>query len=129
MLQSSQRNEQSCYFRKKNMVSDVIEELKILTELDNSPFIVKVYEAFQDEKNLYLMLEYCSGGELEFNLPSWQNGILPTQAVLFYAAELVVSLTNLHKHHIIHRDLKPNNILLDPEGHIVLIDFWTCTSM
>lgn len=41
----------------------------ILVALVGCPFVTRVHGAFQDEKNLYLMLEYCPGGELKFHFP------------------------------------------------------------
>lgn len=44
----------------------------------------------------------------------------------FYAAEIFLALTHLHKQNIIYRDLKPENILMDAEGHVLLTDFGLC---
>jgi protein kinase X len=42
---------------------------------------------------------------------------------LFFSAEIVSALSYLHSLNIVHRDLTPTNILLDKEGHLVIIDF------
>ena len=42
---------------------------------------------------------------------------------MFYLAEVLVAIQQLHQMNIIYRDLKPENILLDRDGHIKLIDF------
>jgi len=43
--------------------------------------------------------------------------------VLFYCAEILLSLETLHTRHIIYRDMKPDNVMIDYEGHVKLIDF------
>ncbi len=51
------------YIENKNQVKRIMEERNILDQLDH-PFLVKIHSAFQDDKKLYLSLEYCPGGEL-----------------------------------------------------------------
>lgn len=51
------------YIQKKNAVSQIINEKNILSELDH-PFVMKLNCSFQSKHNLFLMLEYCPGGEL-----------------------------------------------------------------
>lgn len=70
---------------------------------------------------MFLVLEYCSGGEL-FSLLDKQ-GRLPESAARFYAAQLVLGLEYLHSQHIIYRDLKPENVMIDAEGYVKLTDF------
>jgi serine/threonine protein kinase len=48
---------------------------------------------------------------------------LSEQIAKLYVCEIVLALEYLHKKGIIYRDLKPDNIVIDPEGHIKLIDF------
>ena len=45
------------------------------------------------------------------------------QDSIFYLAEVLVGIKQLHERNIIYRDLKPENILLDKNGHVKLIDF------
>ena len=78
-------------------------------------------ESFQDEENLYLLLEYLPGGELLKQIRAHLS--LSVDLARFYLAEVLVAIEQLHKSNIIYRDLKPENILLDQEGHIKLIDF------
>ena len=51
------------YIEKKNQVRRVMTEKDILTQISH-PFLVTIHASFQDEKKLYLVLEYCPGGEL-----------------------------------------------------------------
>lgn len=85
------------------------------------PFIVALCFAFQTTDRLYLVTEYCKGGELFFHLKKFRT--FSEDMVRFYAAELVLALAHLHSKDIIYRDLKPENILLDEDGHVRLTDF------
>lgn len=95
-------------------------ERKVLSVV-NHPFIMKLHYAFQTPDKLYLVLDYCPGGELFFHLSRFRR--FPERVARFYAAELLLALGHLHKRGIIYRDLKPENVLLDAEGHVKLGDF------
>lgn len=95
-------------------------ERKVLS-IVNHPFIMKLHYAFQSPDKLYLVLDYCPGGELFFHLSRFRR--FPERVARFYAAELLLALGHLHKRGIIYRDLKPENVLLDADGHIKLGDF------
>ena len=95
-------------------------ERKVLSKLDH-PFIMKLYYAFQTTEKLYLVLDYCPGGELFFHLSRYRRFQEPVAR--FYTAELLLALGHLHKNGIIYRDLKPENVLLDADGHVKLGDF------
>lgn len=85
-------------------------------------FLVKLKYAFQTPVNIYLVMEYMSGGNLHQLLKKYRN--FPEGLAQFYAAEIILALEYLHeKMHVIYRDLKPDNILLDGKGHIKLSDF------
>lgn len=95
-------------------------ERKVLSMLDH-PFIMKMHYAFQTAEKLYLVLDYCPGGELFFHLSRYRRFQEPVAR--FYAAELLLAIGHLHKNGIIYRDLKPENVLLDAYGHVKLGDF------
>lgn len=77
--------------------------------------------AFQSKKKLYLVLEFCTGGELFFHL---QNlGAFDEKVAKFYSSSVLLALRHLHKHFIIYRDLKPENVLIADDGYIRLTDF------
>jgi len=87
----------------------------------NHPFIVKLFKTYQDERNLYLIMEYVTGGEL-FTAIRKSNGLNPSH-VRIYAAEIILVIEYLHHNNIVHRDLKPENLLIDRYGHLKLTDF------
>jgi len=101
-------------------VEHIKAEKKILSKI-NHPFIVHLYASFQDEKNLYMVMEYVIGGELFSQLR--KAGRFSNEASRFYAAEIVLALEYLHDKNIVYRDLKPENLLIDREGHMKITDF------
>jgi len=108
----------------ETVVNLVLKERVLLSELVTCPFVVKVWATCQDAKSLYMMLEYCSGGELQYQLDHMPGKKVKEAMAKFYCAEITVALDHMHKkYHIVHRDLKPENVLLDAEGHVAIIDF------
>lgn len=101
------------------------EEREIMAHT-TSPWIVKLHFAFQDAKNLYMVMDYMAGGDL-VNLMS--NYDIPEKWAKFYGAEVVLALDAIHSMGFIHRDVKPDNMLLDKHGHLKLADFGTCMRM
>lgn len=77
--------------------------------------------AFQTENKLFLVLDYCSGGELFFHLG--KVGRFPEARAKFYSAQIILALEYIHQKDIIYRDLKPENVLLDALGNVKLTDF------
>lgn len=75
------------------------------------PFIVNLNYAFQTRDKLYLILEYCPGGDLSQVLKLEGKFIEPRAKV--YAAEILLAIQSLHKRDIIFRDLKPDNVVID----------------
>ncbi|XP_040910990.1 rho-associated protein kinase 1 isoform X2 [Toxotes jaculatrix] len=92
----------------------------------NSAWVVQLFFAFQDDRYLYMVMEYMPGGDL-VNLMS--NYDVPEKWARFYTAEVVLALDGIHSMGFIHRDVKPDNMLLDKAGHLKLADFGTCMKM
>ncbi|XP_052774970.1 rho-associated protein kinase 1-like isoform X1 [Mya arenaria] len=101
------------------------EEREIMANA-NSEWIVQLHYSFQDEKYLYMVMDYMPGGDL-VNLMS--NYDVPEKWAKFYCAEVVLSLDAIHSMGFVHRDVKPDNMLLDRQGHLKLADFGTCMRM
>mmetsp|Transcript_48780 Transcript_48780/g.62596 ORF Transcript_48780/g.62596 Transcript_48780/m.62596 type:complete len:702 (-) Transcript_48780:145-2250(-) len=107
--------------RRAKQVERTKTERRVLEICDGQHFIMSMFFAFQTAEKLYIVLEYCPGGELFFHLSRFRK--FPEHVARFYAAELIVALDFLHKHGVIYRDMKPENVLLDAEGHVKLGDF------
>lgn len=86
---------------KRNQVEHIKAERKIM-ELVDHPFIVKLKYAFQNPSKLYLVMDYCPGGELFFHIQRVER--FNEEAVKFYGAQLVLAIEHLHKNNIIYRE-------------------------
>ncbi|NWJ02307.1 CTRO kinase, partial [Crypturellus undulatus] len=108
-------------------VSFFEEERSILSQ-NSSPWIPQLHYAFQDKKNLYLVMEYQPGGDLLSLLNRYEDQ-LDESMVQFYLAELVLAIHSVHQMGYVHRDIKPENVLIDRTGHIKLVDFGSAAKM
>ncbi|KAJ3047298.1 hypothetical protein HK102_012959, partial [Quaeritorhiza haematococci] len=105
---------------KMRAVENIIQERRLLEEVENN-FVCNLRYAFQDDENLFMVLDLMLGGDLRFHLD--RMGAMKEDMVRFYAQELSCGLAYLHSRKIVHRDLKPDNVLLDEKGHAHLTDF------
>ena len=97
-------------------------ENDILNELD-SPYIVKIYGAFEADGKIHLIMDFLPNGDLSYFIKA--NFPLKDEIIRFYSAEIVLFLEYMQKMKLIHRDLKPQNIMIDEKGHLKVIDFGT----
>ena len=98
-------------------------EMSILRCLDH-PNAIKTYEFFEDEEHIYIVMEYCQGGELFDKITKLSHFDELEAANIMKQLFSVVSY--LHSKRIVHRDLKPENIMLEERGkeiYIKLVDF------
>lgn len=99
------------------------QEVRILQGL-NHPYIVKIEDCFFDEKNIYVIMEYCSKGELFSYIV--REGPMKEETLRTMFRKIVEGLGYVHRHDIAHRDLKPENILLTEDYDPKIIDFGLC---
>ena len=104
---------------RKKQLKYAVGESSILKKCD-CPFIVKLYYSFQTLENLYMVEEYCPGGDLQYHL---KINLFEEEDAKFYIAEVILAIEYLHNLNIIYRDLKPENILIGEDNHVVLADF------
>ncbi|KAF7283165.1 hypothetical protein GWI33_001228 [Rhynchophorus ferrugineus] len=104
------------------------EEERNIMAFSNSQWLTSLQYAFQDNYNLFFVMDYHPGGDL-LGLLQRQGGTLPESAAVFYLAELTLALQDLHKLGYVHRDIKPDNILLDRCGHLKLADFGSAAKL
>ena len=105
---------------KMKQVEHTLNEKKILTAID-FPFIVRLLWSFKDNSNLYMVLEYVSGGEMFTHLR--RTGRYSEETTCFYASQIVLAFEYLHHLNIVYRDLKPENVLYDSNGYMKITDF------
>eukprot|EP00929_Paragymnodinium_shiwhaense_P000281 TRINITY_DN100523_c0_g1_i1.p1 TRINITY_DN100523_c0_g1~~TRINITY_DN100523_c0_g1_i1.p1 ORF type:complete len:535 (-),score=98.67 TRINITY_DN100523_c0_g1_i1:93-1697(-) len=112
---------------KKSRVADtmkraeyIVTERKVLRRA-NHPFVARLRYAFQSPTRLFLVTDFCGGGELLTHLR--RLGRFTEPQAQFFMAEVALGLEYLHERGICHRDVKPENVLLDEEGHVRLTDF------
>ena len=100
----------------------LLDEVEIMRKA-NHPNIVKVYEYFEEEKVVNVVLDFCGGGDMLEYIQDHGAYSSKKGAKLF--KQLIESIEYLHNLKIAHRDLKPDNILLtDKSGdHLKLSDF------
>merc|ERR1712032_1235154 len=101
------------------------QEIAIMKLMDH-PNIVKLFESFEDHRNIYLVMELCSGGEL-FDRIIDAGHFTEVQAAILMQ-QILRAMFYMHEHHICHRDLKPENFIFQSRGPIKgnvlkLIDF------
>lgn len=110
---------------KQNLARYALTEKSVLSVAGNHRMIVNLDFAFQNEHRLYLIMEYCPGGDLGTQIKNrnkLRNRYTEEEARA-YICEIIIGLEFLHKNDIIFRDLKPENVVLTATGHVKLTDF------
>lgn len=83
-------------------VDDIIQEINILSEL-NSPFVTKYYGSFLKGSDLWIVMEYCSGGSCSDLM---KPGLITEEYISIIIRELLMGLEYLHSDNKLHRDIK-----------------------
>ncbi|CAM1325526.1 gek (predicted), partial [Pycnogonum litorale] len=91
-------------------------------------WITDLHYSFQDQHNLYFVMNYYCGGDLLTLLSKFEDR-LPESMSKFYITEMILAIDSVHNLRYVHRDIKPDNVLLDVNGHIRLADFGSCLKM
>mmetsp|Transcript_25178 Transcript_25178/g.65707 ORF Transcript_25178/g.65707 Transcript_25178/m.65707 type:complete len:724 (+) Transcript_25178:96-2267(+) len=102
-----------------------LREAKLMRQLSH-PNLVRFKEEFCEKGNLYIVMQFCQGGDLNQKLRR-QKELLPEWQVMEWTVQVALALQYLHEHRILHRDLKTQNIFLlkkrrDGKQHIMLGD-------
>uniref|UniRef100_H3DG25 Protein kinase cGMP-dependent 3 n=1 Tax=Tetraodon nigroviridis TaxID=99883 RepID=H3DG25_TETNG len=104
----------------KRQEEHMLFEKKILKAIQ-CDFIVRLHATFKDTRYVYMIMEFCGGGEIWTKLK--EVGRFDEPMAVFCAACVVEAFAYLHKKSIMYRDLKPENLMLDAKGYVKLVDF------
>ena len=86
---------------------EIMREINILKNLDH-PNVMKIYEFLEDEKNYYLIQEFCDEGDLESVLD--KKKIFCEFLVKFIMYQVFLAINYLHANNIVHQDIKKKNV-------------------
>lgn len=99
---------------------------KIRREIQNlklfrHPHIIKLYQVISTPTDIFMIMEYVSGGELFDYIV--KHGKLQEHEARRFFQQIISGVDYCHRHMIVHRDLKPENLLLDHNRHVKIADF------
>uniref|UniRef100_A0A1B6KVM3 non-specific serine/threonine protein kinase n=1 Tax=Graphocephala atropunctata TaxID=36148 RepID=A0A1B6KVM3_9HEMI len=98
-------------------------ELEALKNLSHH-HICKLYQVIETETHFFLIMEYCSGGELFDHIVQCKR--LSEMESRSFFRQILAAVAYLHSKGYVHRDIKPENVLLDKDQSVKLIDFGLC---
>ncbi|CAH9130572.1 unnamed protein product [Cuscuta epithymum] len=111
---------------KESLMSEIVILQKI-----NHPNIIHLHDMIQDSGKVYIVLEYCRGGDLSMYIQQ-RNGKIPEATAKHFMQQLASGLKVLRENNLIHRDLKPQNLLLsvnDDNAVLRIADFGFARSL
>ena len=106
---------------KNSQESHLRAERDFLVASEKSQWVVPLIAAFQDQTNLYLVMEYMIGGDFLGLLIRYER--LKEKIAKWYVAEMILCIEEAHRLRWIHRDVKPDNFLISSSGHLKISDF------
>ena len=127
--QGDEVDDEQDLFVLKSIMKDHIDDDLVLEEMRREidtmsklhhPNIVKLYEAYERRRHVYLVMEYCPGGDLT-------ERHFTEEECAQIVRNILSAVAYMHSHHVVHRDLKLENIMFDRYGEIKIIDFGLAT--
>ncbi|XP_021075166.1 serine/threonine-protein kinase Nek3 [Mus pahari] len=87
------------------------------------PNIVAFKESFEAEGHLYIVMEYCDGGDLMQKIKQQKGKLFPEDTILNWFIQICLGVNHIHKRRVLHRDIKSKNVFLTHNGKVKLGDF------
>lgn len=110
--------------RNEKTKNKLLAEIKIHKSLKH-PNIVEFVDCFEDDHNVYILLEMCSNQSMMEMLRA-RKGFTEGEAK-YYMVQILGAINFMHRRRVIHRDLKLGNIFLDEHMHVKIGDFGLAT--
>lgn len=101
-------------------VTRFIQEAKQLAKFQHTN-IVRVLDFFEENCTAYMVMEYVGGETLKQKIQ--RDGVMNEKMAMALITQLLDAVEEVHSKGMLHKDLKPDNVLITPEGRLVLIDF------
>ncbi|MFG2830768.1 protein kinase [Streptomyces sp. NPDC048434] len=103
-----------------------VRECRVTAQVDH-PGLVTVHDAGSDDEDLYLVMQYVEGADLSDHLA--EHDPYPWPWAVSVAAQLCAVLASVHAVPIVHRDLKPRNVMIRPDGSVVVLDLGIASAL
>ncbi|KAJ8397487.1 hypothetical protein AAFF_G00437630 [Aldrovandia affinis] len=97
-------------------------EVAVLANMSH-PNIVQYRESFEESGCLYIVMDYCEGGDLFRRINAQKGALFPEEQILDWFVQICLALKHVHDRKILHRDIKSQNIFLTKDGTVQLGDF------
>ncbi|XP_054716580.1 probable serine/threonine-protein kinase nek3 [Uloborus diversus] len=106
----------------KQEKDEALKEVQVLSQMQH-PNIITYHSSFEENDNLYIVTDYCDGGDLYSKIKA-QNGVPFTEdQILDWFVQICLAVKHVHDRKILHRDIKTQNIFLTKSGIAKLGDF------
>lgn len=97
-------------------------EVAVLANMKH-PNIVQYKESFEENGSLYIVMDYCEGGDLFKRINAQKGTLFQEDQILDWFVQICLALKHVHDRKILHRDIKSQNIFLTKDGTVQLGDF------
>ncbi|CAM4777694.1 unnamed protein product [Rotaria magnacalcarata] len=101
---------------------DARKEVKVLSEMKH-PYIVSYVESFEDPTSLFIVMDYCDGGDLHTRIQAQHGALFNEELILDWFVQITLALKHVHDRKVLHRDIKSQNVFLTRDGCAKLGDF------